>query len=626
MCGVCGIVRPAGGLAQEGARRSVELMMDALRHRGPEGSGVAGDPHAAFAATRLAIRGLVDGRQPLCDPASGVIVVCNGEIDNHRELRHWLRRRGRGVTSSTDVAVIPGLYLELGEDFVERLVGAFALAVWDPRDGRLLLARDRAGERPLFYTQESGQITFATELAAFAADPGRRLILDQDALRGYLQYGDFVAPSTPFAGIRKVGPAELVSFRTAAPGGGAQPTRRRYWRWPIGSAPKVVPDAAAFDGIFRAAVARQSETDVEHGVFLSGGIDSSLVAAVAKDLRPDAVPPAYTIRFGEPSYDEGAMATRVARHLGLELTQIWVRPEDFPDEIGRLVRLVGEPLGDPAWVPTALLVRRAGQDVKMALVGEGGDELFGGYPTYLGARMADRYARLPAGVRRLVSAAVGRWPPTDKKVAISFLLRRFVEGAEMDGLERHRLWTSRVPPAILLQLGVRPLEPPAEPAEAARLLDAVQRIDLETSLAEGLLTKSDRASMSWPLELRAPFLDAGVMEFAARLPERERVRGLRTKTFLKRYAGRYLPRAVVHQRKRGLSVPLAAWLRGPLYEWSCDLLSTGVLGAVGVETRPALDLLESHVARVADHGRALWNLLALAEWLRSMSEREVRSQ
>ncbi|MDP9122452.1 MAG: asparagine synthase C-terminal domain-containing protein, partial [Acidobacteriota bacterium] len=255
------------------------------------------------------------------------------------------------------------------------------------------------------------------------------------------------------------------------------------------------------------------------------------------------------------------------------------------------------------------------QEVRVGLVGEGGDELFGGYPTYTGAWLGERYAQLPRPLRQLAARAVQALPPSDKKVTLSFLLKRFVDGADLSGLERHLLWTSNLSPQILARLGlslhraVRPASP------AGALLDRLQQNDLETTLAEGLLTKADRSSMHFALELRAPFLDRDVMELAARLTPRQRIAGFETKVFLKRYARRYLPRWVVQRRKRGLSVPLASWLRGPLAPWAYDRLSSGLLEAAGVDPRAALALFEEHRERRADHARALWALIVLAEWL-----------
>jgi asparagine synthase (glutamine-hydrolysing) len=260
----------------------------------------------------------------------------------------------------------------------------------------------------------------------------------------------------------------------------------------------------------------------------------------------------------------------------------------------------------------------------LALVGEGGDELFGGYPTYIGAQFAERYARFPRPLKAVIKRLIEAWPPSDKKVTLSFVLKKFVQGAEMDGVARHLLWTSNISPALLQRLGITKLQQRFIDRSHESLLDVVQQNDLETSLAEGLLTKADRASMRSALELRAPFLDQTVMEFAATLPADERVRGTKTKVFLKKYAMRYLPASIVYRKKRGLSVPLASWLRGPLYDWAESQLRSEMLEDVGVNGRVALELLEEHRQKRADHGRVLWTLIVLSEWLAWASKRGTR--
>ncbi|MDB6111135.1 MAG: asparagine synthetase, glutamine-hydrolyzing, partial [Pedosphaera sp.] len=533
----------------------------------------------------------------------------NGEIDNHHELRRWLAERGRPVQRETDVAVIPGLYLELGEAFASKLIGAFAVAVWDPRNRRLTLARDRAGERPLFFAASAAGIIFATELAALVAHNRIPVKLNQSGLKKYLQFGIFPSPETPFVEIQKVAPGEVIEFDAAGI------RRKPYWRWQNIETPKQPPSLDAFDQTFRKAVGRQSDVDVDFGVFLSGGLDSSLVSAVARALHPTRPLKAYTLRFEEASFDEGAFAETVARQLKMELVTVWARPEDVLSELKTLVRLVGEPLADPAWLPTALLARRAAQDIRLALVGEGADELFGGYPTYIGAGIAERFARLPGWAKAVIRRALEALPPSEKKVTISYLLKRFAQGADLESIARHQLWVSNIPPLLLQRLGVAPIDLESRDTGAGHLLDRVQRWDLETSLAEGLLTKADRASMSSALELRAPFLDEAVMEFAKSLPVEERVRGFNTKVFLKRYALRYLPKSIVHRRKRGLSVPIGRWLRGPLHEWASATLGSGRLDQVGIRTPAAMNLFSEHYQGKADHARALWTLLVLSEWL-----------
>jgi asparagine synthase (glutamine-hydrolysing) len=513
------------------------------------------------------------------------------------------------VQQETDVAVIPGLYLELGEAFAERLVGAFAISVWDSRNRRLTLVRDRAGERPLFYVRKGNEIIFATEIAALVATRSLPVNLDREALQKYLQFGIFPSPDTPFREIRKVAPGELIQFDV----NGVR--RKSYWRWQITETAKQPSSLDTFDQTFRTAIGRQSDVDVDFSVFLSGGIDSSLVSAVVRSLHPKRPLKAYTLRFEEQSFDEGRFAAAVAKHLKMELVTVRVIAADMRDGLKSLIRLVGEPLADPAWIPTTLLARRAAQESKMALVGEGADELFGGYPAYIGAGAAEGFAQLPAWLKSAIRRLVEAIPPSEKKVTISFLVKRFVEGAGLNGMTRHRFWASNITPVLLRRLGVAPIDLESNDAGGGRLLDQAQRWDLETLLAEGLLTKADRASMSSALELRAPFLDEAVMEFAESLRIEDRVLGFKTKVFLKRYALRYLPDHIVNRRKRGLSVPIGSWLRGPLKKWAAATLEKGRLEQVGIHASAAMELLSDHCQRKADHARTLWTLLVLAEWL-----------
>ena len=618
MCGICGVVTPEGIKESNSVILHVNQMIDALMHRGPDDTGIDGDNSAVFGMTRLAIRGLSDGKQPIIDHDTGVMMACNGEIDNHLDLREWLLTRGRTVKQTTDVAVIPALYLELGDAFVERLKGAFAIAIWDPRDKKLLLYRDRAGERPLFFSVNEGIVSFASLIAALVLPNPNVFNISIDAIHSYLQSGFFVAPKTPFAEIQKVLPGEMVAINALGI------KRKRYWQWNAVQTNKQSGSLAAFDDIFREAVRKQSEVDVDFGLFLSGGLDSSLITAVTKSIRPEKTLKAYSLRFTEASYDEGHYAEQVANTLGVDFIPVWVRPEDFPPTIAKLVRQVGEPLADPAWVPSALLAKRAAQDVRVALVGEGADELFGGYPTYFGAGLAGYYAKLPDTIRTLIQRTVENWPVSDKKVTIPFLLKRFIQGDNLDFLGRHILWTSCISPEILNRLGVsQPLIERPNYA-SSEMMDRLQHHDLETSLAEGLLTKADRASMKSALELRAPFLDQEVMEFAATLTEKERVKGLQTKVFLKKYALRYLPKDIVHRKKRGLSVPLSSWLREPLYDWAKSKLSSPFLEKAGINCYVALELLQEHSLRKTDHARAIWTLCVLSEWLEWVSETDVK--
>ncbi|HEX4825946.1 MAG TPA: asparagine synthase (glutamine-hydrolyzing) [Candidatus Polarisedimenticolaceae bacterium] len=606
MCGICGVVGLAPG-PFEARRERAAASLHRLRHRGPDETHLAPAGSGAIGATRLAIRGLHSGSQPFVDERTGVVVACNGEIDNHRELRHWLTGRGHSIPQETDVAVIPALYLEEGDAFAERLIGAFAVAVWDPRAPRIVLARDRAGEKPLFYVVRGDEVAFASELAGLATDADLDLRIDPGAIAGYMRRGCFVAPQTPFVGVSRVRPGEVV---TIEPG---RVVTRKYWNLRFAADPAVETSEEAFDRVFTTAVARQSDVSVPCGVFLSGGLDSSLVTAVARKVQPLRPLRAFTIRFAEQSYDEGGAAAEAAKALDVPWTSVEVGSADVRREIELLVSVSGEPLADPAWIPASMLSRRAVEDVRLVMVGEGADELFGGYPTYIGALLASRYGRLPGAIKSLIASAVNGLPVSDKKITVSYLLKRFVEGDAYSGLARHLVWTSQIAPHLLRSLGVPP--EPAIGDGGGDILDVVQCSDFETTLAEGLLTKADRAGMGCALELRAPFLDLDVLRFASALPATDRVRGFTTKVFLKRFARRYLPVSLIERRKRGLSVPLASWLRGPLYDWTRERLASSRLEAVGLDSRAAVAILDEHRARKADRARAIWTIVVLSVWL-----------
>lgn len=615
MCGICGSVDWHAGDGHA-ALAQTRLMLAALAHRAPDGGLLHRHGAAVLGAGRLAIRDLATPRPPLYSSGDDIVLVCNGEIDNHAALRSELLARGHTLPAGSDVAVLPALYREYGVDFLTRIVGVFALALWDARRQRLLLARDRSGERHLYYSAAADGVRFASELAALRAGAASAPALDRATLRQYLLHGYCPAPRTPYAGWRKLTPGSCVLFDRNG-------THTHSYAAAPWSAPRAAAPADAtpqrFDAILRNAIARQTAVDVPYGVLLSGGLDSSLIAALLRAQQPSRRITAYCLRFSEASYDEGDAAQHVARRCALDYVPVHLGALEFPPLLRDLIAHDGELLADPAWVPLARLCQRARQDVPMLLAGEGADELFGGYPTYLGALAAQHYLHWPLPLRRMLAAWLARLRPSERKVTLGFLLRRFVTGAELEPLLRHRSWLAPLSPALLARLGVRDaafddLHDGELPAGAA-LLDVLQRYDCRHGLAEALLAKSDRGGMRHAVEIRAPFLDAAVVDFAAGLPPQARAHGLRSKIFLKRYARRYLPATVVHRRKRGLSVPLAAWLRDPLREWARQRLAQPQLQALGLDACALQALLQEHCERRADHGRALWALLVLAEWL-----------
>lgn len=609
MCGVCGALVLDTTKPRPGLEDRVRTMLAAMDHRGPSGGTVLARPNLIMAVNRLAIRGVDGHRPPLVESEQGVLVACNGEIDNYRELGKSFASRGQRIPAGSDVSVIGPLYTERELAFCDDLRGVFAIALWDAHRQRLVLARDRAGERHLHYVFADGVVYFASELAALLLVRDAKDAIDSSVLRRYLLSGYCPAPQDPVTGFCKVRPGEMVVIEAAGVRHG------QYWAPPLGKISKTTPSQRVFDQVFRNAVCRQTDVDVDYGVLLSGGVDSALVTAVARSVRPGRAVTAYCARFSESTFDEGGYAADVARRLGCEFVPVDIVPGDFPGMLRHLIESTGELLADPAWIPHAIVARRASEDVPMLLGGEGADELFGGYPTYLGAKLAEGYARLPAVLRSGLRHLTEWLPISERNMTVSYLLKRFVQGENLDGLARHKLWTASIAPELLERLGIDLPSDNGIGNDGLEVMDAIQRYDFTQSLPEALLAKADRGGMCYGVEVRAPFLDQDVIEFAAALPVTERVRGITTKTFLKKYARRYLPGSVVNRRKRGLSVPLGAWLRGPLFGWAESRLSARALRDAGIDSEAALLLLAHHCARTGDHARAIWTLVVLSEWL-----------
>jgi asparagine synthase (glutamine-hydrolysing) len=621
VCGIFGAVNASGGALCSPAE--VRRMGELLRHRGPDGHGCLESAQAILGSRRLAIVDLgAEANQPFASPDGRVWLVCNGEIYNAPELRRRYAREGYPFASRhNDVEAILPLYLEHGEDALEHLEGMFALAVWDARRAKLLLARDRAGEKPLFFCERSGELRFASEIQVLLALESASPEISEAGLSDYLTLGYCTAPRTLFAGVEKL---EAAHRLVADPNGiRIEP----YWN-PVGLAEREAQASPGeLLGVFGRAVERQVTAEVPIGVFTSGGLDSSLLAAEAARHLPAEAVHTYAVRFERASFDESAWAERVCRELGTLHHTVSASEEELHRALDVLSARLAEPLGDPALLPTYLLSEAASRDVKVILSGEGADELFGGYPTYLGHCWAERFKRLPRSVRGGIRALVCRLPVTTRKVSLEFLARRFVEEAERPCFQRHLAWFgAHGPEASRVGLHCKDSTLPALWARLQDIAHPVKRamvFDLLTYLAENLLTKVDRASMLASVEARAPYLDRELMELALRQPLAAGVGSARTKRGLKRAALARLPRSVVRRRKRGLSVPVADWINGSLRAEVDELLAPDRLRRQGLlDPAPVRRLLDDHRAGRADHARRLWPLFVLQRWYeRWVSER-----
>jgi asparagine synthase (glutamine-hydrolysing) len=633
MCGICGILNLAGEPVAH--RERIDAMALRLNHRGPDSRGKFEKPHVALAIRRLSIIDLETGDQPLSSETGDVALVFNGEIYNYRELRPRLLGGGHQFKTRSDGEVIVHLYEDLGADFVCELNGMFAIALWDERARRLVLARDRAGEKPLYYWSHGETLVFGSEIKALLEYPGISRTPDFEALTQYFLYGYVPAPRTAYAEIRKLPAghrltAERGEIRVEA-----------FWRMqnylrPAGL-PGVTPreERCLVEGLrerLREAAISRLVSDVPLGVFLSGGVDSSMLVAIMSELTPGNVS-TFSVKFPERAFSEEQHANLVAQRFKTRHHVLTADQSSLREALDTLQDYLDEPLADPAVLPTFLMSRFSRPSIKVALSGEGSDELFGGYVTYLGANFAPYYLRLPRILRRQLFERLQSWlPRSSVAVPMSLLLGRFVTHAEREPAERHQVWFGMFSPAQLDQLfcgqwnasgdrrppGQIVFSPLARVLEGARFDEITAEmlyLDFRLYLEDNLLVKVDRASMACSLEVRTPYLDHRLVEFTAALPASLKVRGWRLKYLFKKAAEKWLPREIVYRQKQGFSLPIAGWMRTGLRPLLEETLGEEKLKRDGFFSVTFVrGLLEEHWARRADHRKALWTLLCFQLW------------
>jgi asparagine synthase (glutamine-hydrolysing) len=618
VCGICGIVSANGPADPERlARMSAKLV-----HRGPDSDGIFADGQAALAARRLAIIDLETGDQPIANENGTVHVVQNGELYNYRELRRELERDGHRFRTNGDTEVLVHLYERDGLAFAGRLRGMFAVALWDATKRRLVLARDRYGIKPLYYRAQASGLEFASELRALP-----RGEIDLDALEAFLAFNSIPAPLTIFREVRKLPPGHLLVWEHG------EARLERYARPAPAPADELREDDEAelieeLRARLRDSVRSHLVSDVPVGVLLSGGIDSSALAALAAQESPEPVR-TFSIGFEERSFDELSDARLVAERYGTRHRELVVRP-DAALLLPALADAFDEPFADSSALPTYLVSQLAAEDVKVALSGEGGDELFGGYYTYV----ADLLALRAGGLARLARPAVERLPTSTARASFDYKAKRFVRGAHLPPVERHHAWKEIFSPDARTELTGR--ENGFDPVdlyrrrfaetESAELLARLQDVDLGLYLVDDLLVKTDRASMAHSLEARVPFLDPAVTNLALALPTRHRVRGLRKKVLLRKAVAQLVPARIVRGKKRGFSIPAAAWLRGELEPFARATLNGDTLHRQGFFRPGAVTaLIDRHVAGEEDLSRQLWGLLAFTLWHERHVEREPQA-
>jgi asparagine synthase (glutamine-hydrolysing) len=617
MCGICGLVSLDGSSSPD--RAALAAMNETMAHRGPDSEGTLVDGPVGLAVRRLSIIDLEGGDQPIGNEDRRVQVVQNGEIYNYRELRAGLERRGHRFSTRSDTEVLVHLYEERGPRFVDALRGMFALALWDSRQRRLVLARDRFGIKPLYYRIAGPTLSFGSELKALLSVPGFEREVDLDALEAFLAFNSIPAPLTIFSGVRKLPPGHILTWD------GREPQVTRYARPCPVAAEDVRSEgdeelAAELRERLRDSVRAHLIADVPVGVLLSGGVDSSALTALAASESSERVS-TFSIGFAETSFDELSAARVVAERYGTDHHELVIRP-DAAELLPRLVEAFDEPFADSSALPTYLVSELAAGSVKVALSGEGGDELFGGYYTYVADQIAPRLA--PAA--RALRGVVERLPSSSAKVSLDYKAKRFVRGAHLPPLERHHAWKEIFSSDARAELVARRRDGISNPldlyraryqeTEGAEPLARLQDLDLGIYLVDDLLVKTDRASMAHSLEARVPFCDPAVAELALALPTSKKVRGLAKKRLLRRAVAPLLPWSIARARKQGFSVPMAAWLRGELEPFARQVLAAETVGRQGY-LRPdhVSRLIDAHVAGREDLSRQIWGLMAFTLWV-----------
>jgi asparagine synthase (glutamine-hydrolysing) len=644
MCGITGAVEASASTPADALTARIDAMADTLTHRGPDDRGVWIDAESGVGLgfRRLAIIDLTPtGHQPMTSADGRYVLVFNGEVYNYAELRPELEAAGVRFRGRSDTEVLLEAFSAWGpQRALERANGMFALACWDRRDRTLLLARDRFGEKPLYYGWIGSTFLFGSELKALHAHPAFTASIDRDALALYFRYSCVPAPHSIYRGIAKLPPASLLRVNPAHRDQFLAPTP--YWsadeaaagaerRAPTGSGREV---ADAVEAALRRSVGLRMVADVPVGAFLSGGTDSSLVVALMQQQSTAAVR-TFTIGFETSGYDEAARARAVAQHLGTEHTELYVTPDETRSVIPQLPCVYDEPFADSSQIPTMLVNALARREVTVALSGEGGDELFGGYTRYAALTGLQRWERLPRPMRRGIAAAIqsqspGRWDSVARR-ASSVLPGRRVPAQPGDKLHKLAGALTVPEPAHLYRSLVEcwPVPPVLGAHEPATVVDrALSRsasgsdvegamlVDTLTYLPDDLLTKVDRASMAVSLEARVPMLDPDLFTVAWQLPIEARVAHGTGKHVLLDVLSRHLPADLVGGPKRGFALPFGDWLRDPLRPWAESLLDEQRLDEQGyLDTARVRQAWDEHVTGRRDRRHQLWAVLMFEAWL-----------
>ncbi len=617
MCGIAGFTRkdfqPGAGRIQDAA--------NSLIHRGPDQRGVFESSSVSLCATRLKIIDLHSGDQPIVSEDGDTVIVFNGEIYNHAELRRELEQRGHRFRSHADTETVLRAFLEWDTESFSRLRGMFAIALWSEPEKRLVLARDRIGIKPLYVARRGEDLLFGSELKAILVHPEIVRRLSLAGLDCYLSLNYVPSPLTLVEGIEKLSPGHWLEWRDG------KVHSEAYWHLPIGASKHRTFASAQeeLDGLLDQSVREHMISDVPLGMWLSGGVDSSTIlhyASAASSARLKT----FSISFAGRSFDETAYIREVAANYGTDHEEFDLNPDSgLPEAIEEFAYYSDEPSADAGALPVWFLSKLSKKSVTVALSGEGADELFGGYLTYRANRLASFARRLPSAALQVALAGLRYWPVSDEKISFEYKMKRFLEGSLMTPERAHVHWNG-----TFAQAGKQSLLRAELPGTLDRTLAEMTRtaipgdglahylwFDQKYYLPDDILTKTDRMSMAHSLEVRPPFLDHRIVEFAAALPPEFKIRGSRQKVILKELMKGKLPSPVVQRKKLGFDIPAHEWLRGPLKPLLQETLEAGLSEHGGLFRRDKIEnCMRLHFERRANLGYHLWGLLTLFLWMK----------
>lgn len=627
MCGIAGWANlDANKPPMFGDEMLLQGMCDSIWHRGPDSEGLWLGTGVSLGMRRLAIIDLKTGEQPVWNEDRTVVAVMNGELYNFRELRKELETRGHKFIGQSDTEILPHLYEEFGEAFLDVLNGMFAIALWDAKLNKLILARDRFGEKPLYYGIFDNKLIFGSEPKALLSHPSISPRINLEALRQYLSFDYVPAPYSIYEGISKL-PA---GHRLVLENGKVKTIR--YWSLTFKKPdhqPKIKEATEHLSELLSDSTRMRMISDVPLGILLSGGVDSSAVAAYAVKHSSSKIK-TFSIGFEEDSFDESKYAREVANHLGTEHFEEKLSVETAVDLIKDVGKWLDEPMSDASILPTLLLSKFVRKHVTVALGGDGGDEIFAGYPMYYGLKMAKVYGAIPKFLRSgMIEPLVKGLPVSNKNLSFDYKAKRFVNAANFDTVTRHHAWFGSFTQEEQLNLLTESVKYVTKKngdiyADAKRLLqncdslselEQMQFLDMNFYLAEDILTKVDRASMAVSLEVRAPFLDHRVAEYAASLPPEFKLKGNVGKFILKKAVQNMLPKTVTKRAKKGFGIPIADWLKGRLNFMLHELLAPDRLIRQDLfDYEQVAKLIREHEQGIASHHKQLWTLLVFQLW------------